>query len=65
VSAWGIMKGEERRAFGDEEIERALLLSPHIRRAVEITDPLRYQRVHAGTLQAALDAFLAAAIIVE
>jgi DNA-binding CsgD family transcriptional regulator/PAS domain-containing protein len=65
VSSWGVVGGEERGPFGDEDLELARLLSPHIRRAVTITDLLGYQRVHTGTLRAALDALSAAAIIVE
>jgi DNA-binding CsgD family transcriptional regulator/PAS domain-containing protein len=65
VSSWGVMGGEERGAFGDEDLELARLLSPHIRRAICITDMLGYHRVQAGTLRAALNALTAAAIIVE
>lgn len=64
VSSWGVLGGEERGAFDDEDLELARLLSPHIRRAVEITDMLGYQRVTATTLRAALDALSAAAVIV-
>jgi DNA-binding CsgD family transcriptional regulator len=65
VSSWGITGGEERGAFGDEDLELARLLSPHIRRAICITDMLGYHRVQAGTLRAALNGLTAAAIIVE
>ncbi len=65
VSVWGVMGGEERGAFGDEDLELARLLSPHIRRAIGITDMLGYRRIQSGTLRSALDALSAAALIVE
>ena len=65
VSSWGVLGGEERGAFDDEDLELARLLSPHIRRAVGITDMLSHQRVTASTLRAALDAMSAAAVIID
>lgn len=65
ASVWGIMGGEERGPFGDEDLELARLLSPHIRRSVAIAAVLGYQRIQAGALQAALDALSTAALIVE
>jgi DNA-binding CsgD family transcriptional regulator/PAS domain-containing protein len=62
---WGVSGTEARGAFGEDDLELARLLSPHIRRAVEISGVLGQQRVEAGTLRAALDALTAAALIVE
>jgi DNA-binding CsgD family transcriptional regulator/PAS domain-containing protein len=65
ASVWGVMGGEDRGAFDDEDVELARLLSPHIRRCIEITGLLEYRRVEAGTLQAALNALSASALIVD
>lgn len=65
VASWGVLGSEDRGAFGDEDLELARMLSPHIRRSVEISGVLGHHRIEAGTLRAALDTLAAAALIVE
>ncbi|KAA2236054.1 helix-turn-helix transcriptional regulator [Salinarimonas soli] len=65
AAVWGVMGGEERRAFQDEDLDLARLLSPHIRRAIGISGLLGYRRIEAGALRAALDALSAAAFILD
>ncbi|MBQ0822299.1 helix-turn-helix transcriptional regulator [Microvirga sp. HBU67558] len=64
-ATWGVVGSEARGAFGDEDLELARLLSPHIKRAVDISGVIGHRRVEAGTLRAALDALAIAALIVE
>jgi DNA-binding CsgD family transcriptional regulator len=62
---WGSFGSVERGAFSDDDIEFARLISPHIRRSVEISGVLGHSKVEAGSLRAALDALSAAAFILE
>jgi len=64
-SSWGVIGSEAKGPFTDEDIELARLLSPHIKRAVEISGVIGRQRVEAGTLRAALDALATPALIIE
>jgi DNA-binding CsgD family transcriptional regulator/PAS domain-containing protein len=64
-SSWGVVGSEAKGPFTDEDLELARLLSPHIKRAVEISGVIGRQRVEAGTLRAALDALATPAFIVE
>jgi DNA-binding CsgD family transcriptional regulator len=65
VSYWGVMGGESRGAFGDDDLELARLLSPHIQRAMDISGILGDRRLEVGTLRGALDALAASAVILE
>ncbi|HEY8567181.1 MAG TPA: LuxR C-terminal-related transcriptional regulator [Beijerinckiaceae bacterium] len=62
---WGVFGHVERGPFSDADLQLARMISPHIRRSVEISGVLGHERVQAGTLRAALDALAAAALIVE
>jgi DNA-binding CsgD family transcriptional regulator len=64
-STWGVISSEAKGPFTDDEIELARLLSPHIKRAVEISGVIGQQRVEAGTLRAALEALATPALIIE
>ncbi|MBM1170919.1 helix-turn-helix transcriptional regulator [Microvirga arabica] len=64
-STWGVVGSEAKGPYTDEEIELARLLSPHIKRAVEISGVIGQQRVEAGTLRAALEALATPALIIE
>jgi DNA-binding CsgD family transcriptional regulator len=64
-SSWGVVGNETKGPFTDEDLELARLLSPHIKRAVEISGVIEHQRVEAGTLRAALEALATPALIVE
>jgi len=64
-SSWGVAGSEAKGPFTDEDLDLARLLSPHIKRAVEISGVIGHQRVEAGTLRAALEALAAPALIVE
>lgn len=62
---WGVMGDKVRGPFSDEDLELARLLSPHIRRSVEISGMLGNQRIEAGTLKSALNALASGALILE
>jgi hypothetical protein len=62
---WGVMGDNARGAFSDQDLELARLLSPHIRRSVEISGMLGNQRVEARTLKSALNALASGALILE
>jgi DNA-binding CsgD family transcriptional regulator len=64
-SSWGVAGSEAKGPFTDEDLELARLLSPHIKRAVEISGVIGHQRVETGTLRAALEALATPALIVE
>jgi DNA-binding CsgD family transcriptional regulator len=64
-STWGIIGGEAKGPYTDEDLDLARLLSPHIKRAVEISDVIGRQRVETGTLRAALEALATPALIIE
>lgn len=64
-SSWGVVGKEAKGPFTDDDIELARLLSPHIKRAVEISGVIGRQRVEAGTLRAALEALATPALIIE
>jgi DNA-binding CsgD family transcriptional regulator len=64
-ATWGVVGSEERGPFSDKDLELARLLSPHIKRSVEIADVIGRQRVEAGTLRTALEALATPAMIVE
>jgi DNA-binding CsgD family transcriptional regulator len=64
-STWGIIGSEAKGPYTDEDIELARLLSPHIKRAVEISNVMGRQRVETGTLRAALEALATPALIIE
>ncbi|MBO1907071.1 hypothetical protein J4G37_19430 [Microvirga sp. 3-52] len=64
-SSWGVVGSEAKGPFTDEDLELARLLSPHIKRAVEISGVIGHQRVETGTLRSALDALATPALIVE
>jgi DNA-binding CsgD family transcriptional regulator len=64
-SSWGVIGSETRGPFTDEDIELARLLSPHIKRAVEISGVIGRQKVEAGTLRSALEALATPALIIE
>jgi len=61
----GVVGSESKNAFTDDDIELARLLSPHIKRVIEISGVIGRQRVEAGTLRAALEALATPALIVE
>jgi hypothetical protein len=56
VATWGVIGDEAKGPYGDEDIELARLLSPHIKRSVDISGLLGRERVEVGTLRAALEA---------
>jgi DNA-binding CsgD family transcriptional regulator len=62
---WGVLGDKARGPFSDEDLELARLLSPHIRRSVEISGMLGNQRVEASTLKSALNALASGALILE
>ncbi len=62
---WGVLGSKERGAYSDDDLAFARLISPHIRRSVEISGLLSHKEVERGTLRSALDALAAAAFIVE
>lgn len=64
VATWGVIGDEAKGPYGDEDIELARLLSPHIKRSVDISGLLGLERVEAGTLRAALEALASAALII-
>jgi DNA-binding CsgD family transcriptional regulator/PAS domain-containing protein len=64
-SSWGVVGSEAKGPFTDQDLELARLLSPHIKRAIEISGVIGHQRVEAATLRAALDALATPALIVE
>jgi DNA-binding CsgD family transcriptional regulator len=64
-SSWGVIGSEAKGPFKDEDIELARLLSPHIKRAVEISGVIGHQKVEAGTLRAALEALSNSALIIH
>ena len=64
-TTWGVIGSEAKGPYMDEDIELARLLSPHIKRAVEISGVIGHQRVEAGTLRAALEALATPALIIE
>jgi DNA-binding CsgD family transcriptional regulator len=63
--SWGVLGDKARGPFSDEDLELARLLSPHIRRSVEISGMLGNQRVEASTLKSALNALASGALILE
>jgi DNA-binding CsgD family transcriptional regulator/PAS domain-containing protein len=64
-SSWGVVGSEDKGPFTNQDLELARLLSPHIKRSVEISGVIGHQRVEAGTLRAALEALATPALIVE
>ncbi len=64
-SSWGVVGSESKGPFTDQDLELARLLSPHIKRSVEISGVIGHQRVEAGTLRAALEALATPALIIE
>jgi DNA-binding CsgD family transcriptional regulator len=60
-----VLGDKARGPFSDEDLELARLLSPHIRRSVEISGMLGNQRVEASTLKSALNALASGALILE
>ncbi|WP_201863601.1 helix-turn-helix transcriptional regulator [Microvirga soli] len=64
-SSWGVVGSEAKGPFTDQDLELARLLSPHIKRAVQISGVIRHQRVEAGTLRAALEALATPALIID
>jgi DNA-binding CsgD family transcriptional regulator/PAS domain-containing protein len=64
-SSWGVVGSEAKGAFTDQDLELARLLSPHIKRAIEISGVMGNQRVEAGTLRAALEGLATPVLIVE
>jgi DNA-binding CsgD family transcriptional regulator len=64
-SSWGVVGSEAKGPFTDQDLELARLLSPHIKRAVEISGVIGHQRVEAGTLRAALEALATPALIID
>jgi DNA-binding CsgD family transcriptional regulator/PAS domain-containing protein len=63
--SWGIVGDEAKGAYTDKDLELARLLSPHIKRSVEISGIIGHQRVETGTLRAALDALASPALIID
>jgi DNA-binding CsgD family transcriptional regulator/PAS domain-containing protein len=64
-STWGVIGSEAKGPFTDDDIKLARLLSPHIKRAVEISGVIGRQRVEAGTLRSALESLATPALIIE
>ncbi|MEZ0167490.1 helix-turn-helix transcriptional regulator [Microvirga sp. TS319] len=64
-ATWGVIGSEAKGAFTDEDIELARMLSPHIKRSVEISGAIGQQRIETGTLRAALEALATPALIIE
>lgn len=64
-ATWGVCGSETKGAYTDEDLEFARLLSPHIKRAVEISGVIGRRKVEAGTLQAAMEALATPALIIE
>jgi DNA-binding CsgD family transcriptional regulator len=64
-STWGVIGSEAKGPYSDNDIELARLLSPHIKRAVEISGVIGRQKVEASTLRAALEALATPALIIE
>jgi DNA-binding CsgD family transcriptional regulator len=64
VGVWEVTGAFERGPFSEENIDFARLITPHIRRAVEISGLLKYHPVIEGTLRSVLDRLAAAAVII-
>lgn len=64
-TTWGVIGSEAKGAYTDKDVELARLLSPHIKRSVEISGVIGRQKVEAGTLQAALEVLATPALIIE
>jgi len=64
-SSWGVVGSEAKGPFRDDDIALARMLSPHVKRAVEISGIIECRRVETGTLRAALEALATPALIVE
>lgn len=61
---WEVTGTLERGPFSDEDIDFARLITPHIRRSVEISGLFQHQAVAEGALSSILDKLAAAAVIV-
>jgi DNA-binding CsgD family transcriptional regulator/PAS domain-containing protein len=65
VTGFGVVGGEARGDFGEEDVALARLVAPHIKRCLRIAGALGYLEMTAGTLRAALDALADAALIID
>jgi DNA-binding CsgD family transcriptional regulator len=61
---WAVTGGEERGVFSDEDLDFARAITPHIRRAVEISGVIQHQASVERTLHRMLDRLAAGAVIV-
>ncbi|HVG47333.1 MAG TPA: helix-turn-helix transcriptional regulator [Rubellimicrobium sp.] len=64
IGFWAVTGGEERGLFSDEDLAFARGITPHIRRAVEISGAIQHQAGVERTLQAMLERLVAGAAIV-
>ena len=64
VGLWEVTGSEERGLFGDEDLDFARAITPHIRRAVEISGVIQHQTGVERTLQEMLERLAAGVVIV-
>lgn len=64
MSGWGVTRHESRGAFGEDEVDFARLVTPHIRRSLRIGDLLAERHAAEPTLQGLLEALACAAVVV-
>ncbi|MFC5567070.1 helix-turn-helix transcriptional regulator [Rubellimicrobium aerolatum] len=64
IGFWEVTGSEERGVFSDEDLDFARAITPHIRRAVEISGLIRHQAGAERTLNEMLERLSAAALIV-
>ncbi len=64
VGFWEVTGSEERGLFADKDLDFARAITPHIRRAVEISGVIRQQADAERTLQGMLERLAAGAVIV-
>ncbi|MBP1804781.1 helix-turn-helix transcriptional regulator [Rubellimicrobium aerolatum] len=64
IGFWEVTGGEERGVFSDEDLDFARAITPHIRRAVEISGLIRNQAGTERSLHGMLERLSAAALIV-
>lgn len=62
--AWEVTGSEERGLFSDEDLDIARVITPHIRRAVEISGAIRHNAGVERTLQEMLEHVAAGAVII-
>ncbi len=65
MSGWGFSRNTTMGTFAEQHVEFARLLTPHVRRALLLHGLLEEKAAATMTLQAVVDAFVCAAIVVD